>query len=141
MGGHLIVDTSHVVSGKGTKVAVTLIRTNEPAIVALLQNVDRVALTQLQLVGIHWTVIEHGAIAKSGFQLDFNFLFPIVASHLYTHDIGSLAVSTCRTSVFRMVFVSRTTSELGVNDDGDGKYLVTVVVVVMTFSRSSLPIS
>lgn len=32
-------------------------------------------------------------------------------------------------------------SELGVNDDGDGKYLVTVVVVVTTFSRSSLPIS
>lgn len=58
-----------------------------------------------------------------------------------THDNGSLAVSTCKTSVFRIVFVSRIISELGVNDDGDGKYLVTVVVVVMTFSRSSLPIS
>lgn len=60
---------------------------------------------------------------------------------LVTHDNGSLAVSTCKTSVFRIVFVSRIISELGVNDDGDGKYLVTVVVVVMTFSRSSLPIS
>lgn len=58
-----------------------------------------------------------------------------------TYLNGSLAVSTCKTSVLRTVFVSRTISEFGVNDDGDGIYFVTVVVVVTTFSRSSLPIS
>jgi hypothetical protein len=58
--------------------------------------------------------------------------------------MGSLAVSTCSTSVFRTVCVSRTMSELGVNGVGDGKTcFVTVVVVVATtlFSMSSLPMS
>ena len=57
--------------------------------------------------------------------------------------IGSLAVSTCKTSVFLIVFVSRTTSELGVNGEGDGKRcFVTVVVVVckILFSKSSFPL-
>jgi hypothetical protein len=60
--------------------------------------------------------------------------------------MGSFAVSTCKTSVFRMVLVSRTTSELGeklIGDGVEGINLVTVVVVVVTrlFSRSSLPMS
>jgi hypothetical protein len=61
--------------------------------------------------------------------------------------MGSLAVSTCKTSVFLIVLVSRTTSELGEKGTGDGvdgtNDLVTVVVVVVTmlFSKSSLPIS
>jgi hypothetical protein len=64
---------------------------------------------------------------------------------LMSYVIGSFAVSTCRTSVFLMVFVSRTTSEFeyGIGDEDVGmKVLVTVVVVVTTsFSKSSLPIS
>lgn len=65
---------------------------------------------------------------------------------LISYVIGSFAVSTCRTSVFLMVFVSRTTSEFweyGIGDEEVGmKVLVTVVVVVtISFSKSSLPIS
>lgn len=58
--------------------------------------------------------------------------------------MGSLAVSTCKTSVLRTVFVSRTTSELGVNGVGDGKtcFVTVVVVEVKTLlSNSSLPMS
>lgn len=58
--------------------------------------------------------------------------------------MGSLAVSTCKTSVFLVDFVSRTISELGVSREGDGKAcLVRVVVVelIMLLSNSSLPMS
>lgn len=63
--------------------------------------------------------------------------------------IGSDAVSTCKTSVFLMVFDSRNTSELGEyaagdGDDGTRGYFVVVVVTVVAkalFSISSLPMS
>lgn len=63
--------------------------------------------------------------------------------------IGSVAVSTCSTSVFLMVFVSRNTSEPGEYAMGDGDkgtrgYLVVVVATVVAralFSKSSLPMS
>lgn len=58
--------------------------------------------------------------------------------------MGSLAVSTCKTSVFLVDFVSRTMSELGVSRVGDGKTCLVRVVVEelkMLLSNSSLPIS
>lgn len=56
--------------------------------------------------------------------------------------MGSFAVSTCKTSVLWTVLVSRTTSELGVIGDDDGKISFEGVVEVLTkFSNSSLPIS
>lgn len=55
--------------------------------------------------------------------------------------MGSLAVSTCKTSVLRIVFVSRTTSEFGVNSDGETPFTVWLEIDEMLFSKSSLPMS
>lgn len=49
-GAHPLVDASDVVTGESSEEAVSRVGADEPAIVALFQDVNQVALAQLQLV-------------------------------------------------------------------------------------------
>lgn len=135
-----LIDSSYVVSGKRSKKTISRICADKPAVIALLKNVDQVAFSKLQFIGVDRPVVENRTVSKTNrFMIIRKFKQNLGLAHV----IGSVAVSTCKTSVLRIVWVSRTMSEFGVNGDGDGIRLVTVVVVVviMLFSKSSLPMS
>lgn len=135
-----LIDSFYVVSRESSKKTISRICSDKPAVIALLENVDQVAFSQLQLIGVDRSIVEYCAVSKTNRFIIIRKFKQFLG---LAHVIGSVAVSTCKTSVLRIVWVSRIISEFGVNGDGDGIRLVTVVVVVviMLFSKSSLPMS
>lgn len=57
-------NSSDVVSGERSEETVSAVGADKPPVVALLQNVDDVTFSNLQLVRVHGPVVEHCAISK-----------------------------------------------------------------------------
>lgn len=52
-----LVGTPDVVAGEGSEEAITRVGTDEPSVIALLQNVNYVAFSKLQFVSVDGSVV------------------------------------------------------------------------------------